>query len=285
MQITPPVFIRFEGARMLVHSGKTVTVDQKFDADETDSHYANYVFLRLVAMRRRFERVDFRYSFFDACYLRDCEFDSCDFTGCRFVNTQLPGAKFSGCKFDYATFEKTNVDPIILNTECPGHENLKSRFARTLRTNFQQLGDASAVNKAMRVELDATEIHLKKAWQSNESYYRSHHPGVWGRIEAFLAWIKFKALDYIWGNGESIVRLLISILITVTMMAIFDAISYRDPSRVGTYVTSYGRAFEVFIGTLRPAEYAIGYLTLVTSIRLIAVGFFLSIIIKRFNRR
>jgi len=270
---------------MLVSSGKTVTVDQKFDTDETGSRYANYVFLRLVAMRRRFERIDFKYSIFDTCYLRDCEFDTCDFTGCRFVNTQLPGAKFSGCKFDYATFEKTHVDPSILDRECPGHENLKSRFARTLRTNFQQLGDASAVNKAMAVELDATEIHLKKAWHSNESYYRSHYPGVWGRIKAFLAWVKFKALDHVWGNGESIARLLISVLIVVAIMAVFDAISFRDPSRVDTYITSFGRALEVFIGTLSPAEYALGYLTFVTSIRLIAVGFFLSIIIKKFNRR
>lgn len=270
---------------MLVPSGKTVICDHKFDADETDSRYANYVFLRLVAMRKRFERVDFRYSIFDTCYLRDCKFDACDFTGCRFVNTQLPGAKFSGCKFDYTTFEKTHVDPGILDTECPGHENLKSRFARTLRTNFQQLGDASAVNKAMRVELDATEIHLKKAWQSNESYYRSHHPGVWGRIKAFLAWAKFRALDRVWGNGENIASLLISILVFVGMMAVFDAISYRDPRLVGTYVASFGTSLEVFIGTLRPTEYAVSYLTLVTFIRLIAVGFFLSIIVKKFNRR
>jgi hypothetical protein len=74
------------------------------------------------------------------------------------VNTQFSGAKFSGCKFDYATFEKTLIDARVLDTECPGLENLKMRFARSLRTNFQQLGDADAVNKAMRVELSATEI-------------------------------------------------------------------------------------------------------------------------------
>src|ERR1035441_3770564 len=64
---------------------------------------------------QKFIRVDFRYSFFDSCYLRDCHFDSCNFTGCRFVNTHLPGAKFSGCTFDYVTFEKTFIDPRILD--------------------------------------------------------------------------------------------------------------------------------------------------------------------------
>ncbi len=125
-------------------------------------------------MHKTFSRVDFRWSFFDGCYIRDCLFDSCDFTGCRFVSTHLPGAIFTGCKFDYATFERTPTDPGILDTQCPGYENLKLRFARALRANFQQLGDATAVNKAMKIELDATEVHLKKAWHSNESYYRDH---------------------------------------------------------------------------------------------------------------
>jgi hypothetical protein len=177
---------------MLVDSGKTVITDQKFDVDQSKARYSNYVFIRLVAMGKTFKRVDFRYTLFDACYLRNCSFDSCDFTGCRFVNTQLPGAKFSGCKFDYATFDKTLIDPHILDTECPTLENLKMRFARSLRTNFQQLGDATAVNKAMKVELNATEIHLRKAWESNESYYRIHHPGVLARSLAFLEWLKFK---------------------------------------------------------------------------------------------
>ena len=116
--------------------------------------YSNYLFTRLVAKDKRFTKVNFRYSFFEYSYLRDCHFDSCDFTGCRFTNTNLSGSKFSGCKFDYASFEKTLVEPAILETECPGFENLKLRFARTLRTNFQQLGDASAANKAMNVGVD-----------------------------------------------------------------------------------------------------------------------------------
>ena len=45
------------------------------------------------------------------------------------------------------------------------------RFARTLRMNYQQLGDARAANKA--IEIEATEIHLHKAWSSKQSYYRS----------------------------------------------------------------------------------------------------------------
>ena len=273
------------GTDMLTDSRKVIVTDQRFDADESNTRFSNHVFVRLVAMRRTFTRVDFKYTFFDACYLRDCRFDSCDFTGCRFVNTQLPGAKFSGCKFDYATFEKTLIDAQVLDTECPGHENLKMRFARSLRTNFQQLGDVDAVNKAIRVELSATEVHLKKAWQSNESYYRSHHSGALSRTLAFLRWLKFKILDFVWGNGESLSRLGRFVLIVLVFMTLADVAFDGDPARVRSYVASFMRSFAIFFGTLVPDGYGKAYLALITCLRLVTVGFFLSIIIKRFSRR
>ena len=75
---------------------------------------------------------------------------------------------FTGCKFDYSIFERTLIDADLLDTECPGQENLKMRFARTLRMNFQQVGDAKAANRAIKVELQATMAHLHKAWRSTE---------------------------------------------------------------------------------------------------------------------
>ena len=51
------------------------------------------------------------------------------------------------------------------------------KFARTLRMNYQQLGFAESVNKAIQIELQATEIHLYKAWRSNEAYYRKKYAG------------------------------------------------------------------------------------------------------------
>jgi uncharacterized protein YjbI with pentapeptide repeats len=128
---------------MLSESGRVQQLDKKFETDVLEGNFVNQLFIRLVAKDKRFTRVDFRYSIFDTCYLRNCKFDSCDFRGCRFVATSLHGSKFSGCKFEYSTFERTLVDDDILDTECPGPDNLKMRFARTLRMNYQQLGDAS----------------------------------------------------------------------------------------------------------------------------------------------
>jgi len=70
---------------MLPDSNRIHQTDKKFDADVSDDQFVNQLFIRLVAKGKRFTKVDFKYSIFDACYLRDCIFDSCDFTGCRFL--------------------------------------------------------------------------------------------------------------------------------------------------------------------------------------------------------
>ena len=115
---------------MFTPSNRQKVEDQIVDADVAGISLMNKFFVRFGAKDKKFTKVDFRYSIFDTCYLRGCTFDSCDFTGCRFLATSLYGSQFIGCKFDYAVFERTIVDSDILNSSCPGTENLKMRFAR-----------------------------------------------------------------------------------------------------------------------------------------------------------
>lgn len=268
----------------LVSSNREHLVDQRFDTDVSNTEYSNKLFLRVVAKGRRFEKVDFKYTIFDTTYLRDCVFDSCDFTGCRFVGVNFYGAKFTGCKFDYATFERTIIESDVLDHCCPGWDNLKLKFARTLRVNFQQLGDSRSANKAIKVELAATEIYLKKSWQSNESYYRKKYHG-WKRIGKFFEWLNFKILDFVWGNGENTYKLTRSMILLLIGMTLFDVLNFQDPVKVTSYSNTILKMPEVFLGVTSPKNYPSWYLAIIFFTRLVAMGFFMSIIIKRFNRR
>jgi len=269
---------------MLSETGRTEVADKKVTTDINQADLTNRLFIRLAAKNRRFSKVDFRYTIFDACYLRDCVFDSCDFTGCRFLATSLHGSKFSGCKFDYAIFERTIVESDILDTECPGPDNLKMRFARTLRMNYQQLGDATAANKAINIELEASKVHKRKTWKSNESYYRKKYSGL-KRIKAFGDWLSFMALDFIWGNGESALKLLRAMGLAILIISVIDVIGFRDPSRVDSYLHALVLAPQIFLGAVSPSNYSGLYITSIIFVRLIGFGFLISIIIKRFNRR
>jgi hypothetical protein len=266
------------------HSGRVHLADQRFNADVSDADFTNHVFLRLVAKGKRFVNVDFKYSHFDTCYLRNCVFDTCDFTGCRFIGTNLHASRFSGCKFDYAVFERTLIESDVLDTECPGPDNLKMRFARTLRMNYQQLGDARSANKAIGVELGATKVHLCKSWRSNESYYRKKYSG-WKRLRAFVEWLHFEILDAVWGNGENTLKLLRSTVVILLVMSVIDVLKFRDAHRIDSYMEALLNAPQVFLGTFAPKNYPLWYLTLILCVRLVTFGFFMSIVIKRFNRR
>jgi len=209
-------------ADYFVDSHRIEFQDKAVRTDVCDDDWSNLQLIRLVAIRKRFTNVNFSNSAFEDCYLRDCQFDTCNFTGARFSSTNLHGARFVGCIFDYATFERTIIDDAVLTDNCPALENLKMRFARSLRTNYQQLGDAEAANHAIRVELDATEIHLHKAWSSNDRYYRKKYAGFLNRTKQFASWAKFKILDYVWGNGESVSALLTSLMIVLAAVAFLD---------------------------------------------------------------
>ena len=268
----------------LEDSGKVELKDKKVAAHIADEDLQNRLFTRLVAKSRRFERVNFNYSTFDAAYLRKCVFDSCTFVGCRFVGSNLHSSTFTGCKFDYATFERTLVDFDEIVNNAPSVENLQLRFARTLRTNFQSLGDAVAVNKAIALELKATEIHLKKSWFSNEAYYRHKYKGF-NRLIAFARWSEFKLLDSLWGNGESALKLCRSVGLLIVFVAIVDMkVTHQDLSG-RAIVEALQRSPQLLLGTLSPDCYWKGYLAFLVFLRLIAIALFLSVIIKRFNRR
>jgi len=179
-------------------SGREIRTDQAVEHDLADEKFVNYQFQRLVAIGKTFTKCNFNFSEFDAAYLRNCTFDSCNFTGCKFTNANLRGSKFIGCKFDFAQFAHTLVETEILDTGCPGQENLQRGFARTLRTNFHQIGDAAAANRAIKVELEATKVHLYKAWRSRESYYRKKYTGF-QRAKVFFEWLEFVVLDFFLG--------------------------------------------------------------------------------------
>lgn len=269
---------------MTVHSGRKEIKDQRFDQDISKQNFSNKLFVRLIAKNKKFTEVNFMYGIFEFAYLRNCIFENCDFTGCRFVNCNLTGSSFSGCDFSYATFDKTQIDNDVLDRSCPDRENLKLKFARSLRINFQQLGDAKSANKAMNVELSATEEHLRKAWSSNDQYNRHKYTGL-KRIRVFYEWVQFKILDFVWGNGESIYKIARAIFVILIGISIYDVFKFRDIDLFSSYWDAFLFSPQVLLGVNKVPYFTGGWLALLYFVRLIAIALIMSIAIKRFNRR
>lgn len=252
--------------------------------DEPDK-FKNTIFERLNAIKITFKNVSFTHCIFDGCYFKNCVFDTCDFTGCKFTGSNFHQTAFRGCDFRYTLFERTHLDDDILISEAPREENLKMHFARTLRMNFQQIGDAKAVNKAITVELNATAVYLYKSWRSGETYYKEKYSGFFNGIVQFLKWVEFWALNFIWGNGESILIFIRTILITLIAISIYDTNTNGNPLTIGFYWSSFIKSPGIFFGILSPDNFNTGILTLVTGIKFVSLALLTTLLVKRFSRR
>lgn len=259
--------------------------DRRFAEDESNVSYQHHLFIRLSAKDRTFTKISFKYCTFDGCYLRSCKFLKCDFTGCKFVSTNFHGSSFTACQFEYATFERTQIAPDILETQAPDFENLKAKFARSLRVNYQQLGDSESVNKAIKIELEATKTHLYEAWHSKADYYRkTKYPG-WKQCAVFLQWLWFRVLHFVWGNGESATRLLRTLIALFLLMSIYHANRISDPYQIRAYWEGLLAAPEVYLGIRTFPQYGNLYLAIIAATRLLTFAALTSILIKRFSRR
>jgi hypothetical protein len=170
-------------------------------------------------------------------------------------------------------------------SEAPREENLRMHFARSLRINYQQIGDAKAVNKAINVELEATSVYLYKSWRSGETYYKEKYSGFINRLFQFLKWLEFWVLHFIWGNGESIFKFVRTILIILIAIAIYDTNINSSLLNFGFYYKSLMKAPAIFLGMLVPENFSIGVLSVITGIRYVSLALLTTLLVKRFSRR
>lgn len=265
---------------MLRQNTRNELKDQYVAGHVQGDDFSYTLFLRLGGKKRKFERVNFSYCIFDTCYLRNCTFTDCNFTGAVFLNSQFNGTAFDNCDFKYARFDKTEFDEDILRC-CPSWDNTKKQFAQSLRTNFRSLGESELERKAASIEISAELSHLYKSWGSNEGYYRSKYKSL-TRIKMFFKWLSFKLLNFIWGNGESLSRLLLTTLIFLSALMLLDII-YSEQSAFN-FFHSIGNAIALLFNTTE-SPFPPWLTAIVMFIRFSIFGLFIAILIKKWGHR
>ncbi|WDF65467.1 pentapeptide repeat-containing protein [Flavobacterium sp. KACC 22763] len=284
--------------KSLMHTGRIERKDVKFYNTDFDTiegkryyyiedlKYSNYLFVRAVATDFIFKNIDFSKTIFDNCYLKDCRFINCKFEGAKFSNSNLQGSYFRDCNFDYVTFEKTFVDYEIF--ECaPKWDNLRFRFARSLKLNYASIGDYIKASKAVTVELQATLGHLRSSWSSGDPHYSIKFGGFEKRMKQLYKWTKVHFLDFIWGNGESLRRLIrfnfivflaLSVVEVFTSESKYGFLEFLETLFVNIPSVYFGLKVENF-------EYSNYILLPLTILRLVSFALLMSIITKKYNRR
>lgn len=254
--------------------------DKEFFAELRDIDLSSKEFVRVYAVNQVFTGVVFKQCVFTSCYFRNCNFIRCDFTGISIKDSNFKGAQFENCNFKYTTWEKTLLDERFLDTCLPSEENLARDLVRSLRTNFAQIGNYEAVNKAASIEVKLTGQHLYNAAYSRQAYYRAKYKGQ-ARVTPALQHLRWKSLDLLWGNGESIFRVVRTGLGVIIVAAIFYM---RDTAAV-SFPDAFLEALGHFWGVQYRAPMPMAYIVPLTVLRYVLIGMFMAILVKRLSRR
>lgn len=254
--------------------------NQEFSTDVIDADFSKKDLSRIYAVKRIFTDVSFKQSVFFQCYFRNCRFIRCDFTGASIEKSNFRGSQYEDCKFQYSTWENTQVDGEILNGCLPSEENLARDLARSLRVNFGHIGNYPAVNKAAAIEVSLTGQHFYNAAYSKQSYYRNKYKG-WDRVSNVLKHAKWKALDLLWGNGESIGRVFFSGFSILLLGSIILAWKSSEFTMLQSVKGVFMSFFNVTSNPSLPTVLQVG----INALHLLLVGLFMAILIKRLARR
>lgn len=253
--------------------------DKEFEGEVVES-FERKELVRIFAVDVTFKGVSFKQSVLMNCYFRNCTFIRCDFTGTQIKDSNLKGSSFEKCRFPYATWDKTWLDEEFLDRCLPPEENLARDLVRSLRVNFAQIGNYDAVNKAAAIEVALTGQHLFNAAYSRQAYYRSmpKYNGL-SRLSYIGQHLRWKTLDLLWGNGESLLRVLLSAAAAIVVAAVLLTNAIADLK----YVDALSLSFFSFWGVAQRAPIALT--AALTVARFVFFGLFMAILVKRLSRR
>lgn len=262
---------------------KKIIENKEFVDDVSDKDLSGHILNRVFAVGKVFKHVSFKQSEIKDCYFRNCKFIECDFTGTSIKNSNFRGAQYDDCKFKYSTWEHTQIDETLLDKCLPSEGNLARDLVRSLRVNFGHIGNYVAVNKAASIEVALTGQHFYNAAFSKQAYYRKKYKGS-DRILHGMRFFQWKALDLLWGNGESLTRILgcgISMILICTFLLIWQ--HHPDPRYV--LPDTLFEIIKAFLGMPTTTLLPDNYIAILTIARFLIFGLFMAVLVKRLARR
>lgn len=253
--------------------------NKEFYGEVVDESYLQHALSQVYAKSILFKNVSFKQANLTGCYFRNCRFINCDFTGATIKESNFRGSTFTNCKFSYTFWEKTFIDEQFLESCLPSEENLSRDLVRALRVNFAQIGNYVAVNRAAALEVALTGSHLYNAAYSSQAYYRNKYKGL-ERLNNAVGHLKWKFLDLLWGNGESLLKIILSGIVFIAIMSLWLNAILDSTSLMSSLSLSL-QGFWGMGAPIIPPVTAVVF----TVARYVFLGLFMAILVKRLSRR
>ncbi len=165
---------------------------------------------------------DFSYSILIRGYFHKAKFERCKFIGTRFIASTFRNATFEGCDFSYADFDRCVVPVLQVLANLPAFANVRWELLHNLRANARALGDTQHESDLVWQEIDTEMEHWRSVYLGQAGYYQKYTrtERVWARLRHLRLLIE----RYVWGHGESLVRLGVATAVALVLLGLLNAI-------------------------------------------------------------
>jgi hypothetical protein len=191
--------------------------DQKFIKEKLEITHSK--FDNIGFRESKISNSDLTHNIFINCYFKKTKIWNVDFTGCKFINCQFEGVEIQHSDFIYTEFENCCIDFDSMFNNLPAEYNLRAKLCRNLALE--------ALKVAM--DTDYKKYFLEMKMSNEKHYYETFrlHPKVYYKKKTvgqrFIAignYIKSKFSKIIWGYGENVQQLLISMGVIVLLYSL-----------------------------------------------------------------
>lgn len=173
-----------------------------------------------------YRKCDFSYSIFVRGYFHKARFEDCKFVGTRFSATIFRSASFENCDFSYADFDRCVVPIPQMLANLPAYPNVRWELLHNLRANAKSVGDTQHESEIIWSEIETEIEHWRSISKGQAGYYQKYSATerFFGRLRHWRLLIE----RYLWGHGESLMRLGLATLFCLVVVASFNAIGRVD---------------------------------------------------------
>lgn len=241
-----------------------------------------------------YQDCDFSYSIVVRSYFHGAKFSRCKFIGTRFVSTVLRSATFEGCDFSYADFDRSVVPIPQVLANLPAYPNVRWELLHNLRANARSLGDTQHESDLIWREIDTEMEHWRSVCQVQAGYYQKYSRAE--RVLARLRRWRLLAERYVWGHGESLLRLGVATLVALVALALLNAVGRvadLGSESIGSFASLWADSF-VFLSALyvdlpsvNSKEVAESQVTsaLAVALRYVSIGLAVPVLYKYISKR
>lgn len=223
------------------------------------------------------------------------KFTNCKFFGTRFVECNFRQASFDQCTFDYADFNRCVLPVPQILANLPSFANVRWELLHNLKANGRSVGDVRFEPKIVSKEIEAEIEHWRSIRHRPSGYYEKYNNSK----DLFLARyhsVRLFVERYVWGHGESLLRLFIATIFALLILSsahLIGNISEFGTQTISTvwnmFIQSLSFVFKLFIDlpSIQASDVAFNPIvsTFTVMTRYVAIGLAIPVLYKQIAKR